>query len=148
MQQQFSTSKNTVTGRVIGAKDSLVSDGQDSVKLGLEIVAGQAALAVIRSFVLPKKTSFIDKITGKGAIIKKIAYSTYGSLAIASTAHVLVSILAPNNDKLGKIAKLALNAAVVEATATLPLQQWTDRLSDKLFNNAAVNAVIGDDSKD
>lgn len=147
MQQQFGSAKNTVTGRFTGAKDNLVSDSKDAIALGLEITAGQAALSVIRSFVIPAKVSLLDKLTGKGAFIKKVANSAYGSLAIAATANVIVSVIAPKNVKLNKITKLALNAAVIEATTHIPLQEWTDKLAGKLLNNKAVDAVFGDDDK-
>lgn len=138
IQQKF---QNTgVTGKVSQVKDNLVNDGKASLQIGLDVAAGQAALAVLRSFVVPAKVTIVDRLTGKGAFIKKVANSTYGSLAIASTFHVIASIV--GNQKLSRVAKLALDAAVVEAASTLPIQEWVDKLADKLFNNSAVSAVL------
>lgn len=143
--QQFSTTTpvNTVTARVTDAKDALVSDGRDAVVLSAEILAGQTALAVLRTFVVPAKTSLVDKLTGKGAFIKKVVNSAYGSLAIASIAHVGVQMFAPNNAKLHRITQLALNAAMVEAASQINIQGYVDAIADKLMNNAAMDAVLG-----
>lgn len=139
MQQQFKTG-NTVTSKMSQIKDNLIDDGKSSFQIGLDVAAGQAALAVLRSFVIPAKVSLVDRLTGKGAFIKKVANSTYGSLAIAATFHVVASIV--GNAKLSRVAKLALDAATVEAASTLPIQKWVDSVADKLFNNDAVNAVL------
>lgn len=141
MQQQFdSYTQKPVTNKVTQVKDNLVNDGKNSFQLGLDVAAGQAALAVLRAFVIPAKVSLVDRLTGKGAFIKKVANSTYGSLAIAATFHVVASIV--GNDKLSRVAKLALDAATVEAASTLPIQKWVDRIADKMFNNSAVAAVL------
>lgn len=142
MPQQFAT-QGTITSRLSGSKDRLIDDSKGAVQQGMELVAGQAALSVIRSFIVPVKLSFLDRVTGKGVFIKRIVDSAYGSLAIAATAHVLVTIIAPNNAKLHRICQLALNAAVVEAAATLPIQEWTDRLASKLFSTPAVSKILG-----
>lgn len=141
VQQQFQNTKTKVNQ----VKDTLIEDGKSSVKLGLDIAAGQAALAVLRSFVIPAKVSLVDRLTGKGALITKVVNSSYGSLAIASTFNVLASIL--GNDKLSRISKLALDAAVVEATTTLPIQKWVDNVADKLFSNSAVTKALEKHSK-
>lgn len=137
-QQQFK--KTGVTGAISNAKDNLVDDGKSALQTGFDVAAGQAALAVLRSFVIPAKVSLVDRLTGKGAFIKKVANSTYGSLAIAATFHVVASMV--GNDKLTKVAKLALNAATIEAASTLPIQKWVDGVADKLFNNSAVAKVL------
>lgn len=134
-----------VKERLSHAQNALIDDGKSSFETGLNVAAGQAALAVLRSFVVPAKVSLVDRLTGKGAIIKKIAHSTYGSLAIAATFHTVTSIICPNNTKLRKVAQLALDAAVVEAAATLPIQKWVDTVADKLFNMSAVAKVLGND---
>lgn len=138
MQQQFK--KSGVVGKMGQIKDNLIDDGKSSFQIGLDVAAGQAALSILRAFVVPVKVSLVDRLTGKGALIKKVANSTYGSLAIAATFHVVASIV--GNDKLSRIAKLALNAATVEAASTLPIQQWVDNIADKMFNNSAVTAVL------
>lgn len=143
MQQQFSTTKpTTITGRVTDAKDTLVSDGRDAVVLSAEILAGQTALAILRSVVMPAKISLVDKITGKGRIIKKIVDSAYGSLAIAAVAHVGVQMFAPTNQKLHRITQLALNAAMVEAASTINVQGYVDAVVSKLMNNPVVDAAF------
>ena len=128
--------------KATGLKDNLVNDGKDAFALGADIVAGQAALSVLRSFVIPAKVSVVDRLTGKGAFIKKVANSAYGSLAIAATFHVVSGMT--GNAKLQKVAKLALDAAVVEAASTLPIQKWTDALAAKLFSNPAIAGLFGD----
>lgn len=138
LKQSFGNSG--VKSRVADAKDNLVNDGKSALQTGFDIAAGQAALAVLRSFVVPAKVSVVDRLTGKGAIIKKIANSTYGSLAIASTFHIIASMT--GSTKLQKVAKLALDAATVEAASTLPIQDWVESISDKLFKNAAITKVL------
>lgn len=140
VQQQF---ENTgVMNSVNQVKDNLIDDSKSSLKLGLELTAGTAALAVLRSFVVPAKITLVDRLTGKGALIKKVANSAYGSLAIAATFHVLSSIV--GNTKLSRIAKLALDAAVVEASANLPIQQWVDSVANKLLSNSVVSNALDD----
>lgn len=148
MKSQFDTTGTTVAQRLSTSKDRLVSDSKGAVQEGLELVAGQTALSVLRSFVIPAKISLVDRLTGKGRFIAKVVNSAYGSLAIAATAHVAVTIIAPQNDKLQRICQLALKAAVVEATATLPIQEWTDKLAAKLFSAAPIAKLIGDDKTD
>lgn len=142
---QFDTS---VTSRISSSKDRLVDDSKGAFQQGLDLVAGQTALSILRSFVLPAKISLVDRLTGKGAFIKKVASSAYGSLAIAATAHVVVSIVAPKNEKLHRICQLALNAAVAEAAATMPIQEWTDKLAAKLFSVSAITKALGETKED
>lgn len=150
-QQKFATDQKdnlTVGQRIGNAKDVLVSDTKDSVQMGLEVAAGSAALAVLRSFVVPAKMSLADRLFGKGAIIKKVVDSAAGSFVLAATAHVAVTVFAPNNTKLHKIAKLALNASIVELTARIDIQSYTDKLASKLFNNSAIANLFNSDKKD
>lgn len=148
--QNFNTTSTaaskTVSARLVDSKDRLVVDTKDSVQMGLEIAAGQAALSVIRSFVVPAKMSLVDRFTGKGAMVKKLVDSPVGSFVLAATAHCAVTIFAPNNEKLHKIAKLALNASVVELTARIDIQGYTDKLADKMFNNPTVANLFSNKS--
>ena len=148
-QQQFSTNApagNGVVNAVVDAKDNLVTDGTGAFQRGVNNAGGLTALAVLRSFVVPVKVSLVDKLTGKGALIKKVANSAYGSLAIAATFHVVSSVV--GNEKLAKIAKLALDAALIEAAANLPIQAWVDKVASKLFSNPAISNLLGDDKAD
>ena len=147
--QQFSNTQaptKGVIGAVTNAKDNLVTDGTGSLQRGLDHAGGQAALAVLRAFVIPVKVSLIDKLTGKGALIKKVANSAYGSLAIAATFHVVSSMV--GNAKLSKVAKLALDAATIEAASSMPIQAWVDKVAAKLFDNPAVSAMLGNADSD
>jgi len=138
------TIKDQMIGRANTAKDNLIDNGKGALQLGLDLAGGQAALAILRSFVVPAKVSLVDKVTGKGAFIKKVANSAYGSLAIAATAQVLVSIVAPKNAKPQKVCDLALKAAAAEAVAKIPMQDYADKLAKKMFNNPVIAKVLGD----
>ena len=143
--QAFSTDSKVVQ-KASQVKNDFVSVTADALTVGRDVIAGQAALAVLRAFVVPAKVSLIDKLTGKGALIKKIANSTYGSLAIAATFQLVASMV--NNQKLSAVAALAVKAATIEAASTLPIQGWVDKIAGKMFSNPAIDAVLGTVSKD
>lgn len=138
--------KNTLGTRVNTVKNRLLDDSKDAVSLGAELAAGNAALAVVRSFIIPAKVSLVDKFTGKGAIIKKIVNSPYGSFVIAATMHTAATLFAPKSEKLHIVCKLALNSATAELVQKFPIQDWTDKVADKLLSLVEVKKVLGGDA--
>ena len=143
--QAFSTDSKVVN-KAKQVKNDFVDVTKDALATGRDVIASQAALAVLRAFVVPAKVSLVDRLTGKGAIIKKIANSTYGSLAIAATFQLVASMV--NNKKLSAVAALAVKAATIEAASTLPIQGWVAKIAGKMFNNPAIDAVLGDKKAD
>ena len=132
-----------ITGRIQNVQSRLLDDSKDAVELGAELAAGHAALAVARSFIVPANATLVDRLTGKGAAVKKMANSKYGSFVIAATMHTVATLFAPKNEKLHIICKLALNAATAELVARVPIQEWTDKAADKLLNLSEVQNVLG-----
>lgn len=104
-----------------------INDAKDSVTIGTKLMAGRAILATVTGIffkVLPVKFGFLARITGKEQAIKN---SPLTKLAAAATAHALATSLT-SNDKLQTATKLAMDAALVDVTATVDIEGVIDAL--------------------
>lgn len=117
------------------------------MKSAAQLAAGQAALAIVRAFVLnaiPKKMGLLARLTGKKKAIHEFLNSAIGSFVVAATAHTFFTIVMPNHKKIHTVTRAALNASMAELALKVPYQRLADSLAEQLLNNSATKELFSD----
>lgn len=114
-------------------------------KSAVHLAAGQAALAIVRAFVLnaiPKKMGLLARLTGKKQAIHTFLNSALGSFVVAATAHTFFTLVMPNHKKIHVVTRAALGAAMAELALKVPYQRMADSLAEQLVNNSVTSQLL------